>query len=109
MQERLLANSVVEVVNGREHWVWIGARNKDGYGVMNVWDRNLGKAVSKKAHRVSYETFCGPVPSDMDVDHDKSGCSIRHCINPSCLTLLTVVENRGPHWYGSQRKSRGKT
>lgn len=41
-------------------------------------------------HRVSFETFLGPIPSSMTVDHL---CFEKRCVNPDHLRLLTRAEN----------------
>jgi len=52
-------------------WLWIGARNSDGYGSF----RRNGK--TDKAPRVAWELAHGPIPSRMHVLH--------HCDNPPCV------------------------
>jgi hypothetical protein len=65
--------------------VWTGGiKGSSGYG--NVWDGE--KSVS--AHRLSYETFVGPIPDGMHIDHL---CRNRSCIKPSHLDVVTNAEN----------------
>jgi hypothetical protein len=73
-------------------WEWVGA--KDGfYGI--IW--RDGK--TKKAHRVSYECYHGPIPTGLHVLH---ACDNPSCINPDHLSVGTVKENM------AQRDSRGR-
>lgn len=82
MSERLLAR-VQHDANGC--WVWTGSLLADGYG--NLRDG----AKVKRAHRVSYETFVGPIPGGLEIDHL---CRNRSCINPDHLEPVTRAENQ---------------
>lgn len=70
-------------------WVWLGGR-RNSYGAIKV------KGKSKLAHRVSYETFVGPIPPGLTIDHL---CRQRLCINPKHLEPVTMAEN---HRRGAQ-------
>jgi hypothetical protein len=67
-------------------WAWIGYVSPDGYGY--VYDSITKR--TRGAHRVSYETFVGPVPDDLELDHL---CRVRHCVNPEHLEPVTTREN----------------
>jgi hypothetical protein len=84
LEERLLANSL----QVGDCWIWQGKRNGSGYGQLNVW--RGGKAVSLFAHRVSYEYYKGPIPSELEVDHK---CCNKLCVAPDHLRLLPKPEN----------------
>lgn len=64
-------------------WVWQMSRDRDGYG--HVW--HDGKA--RRAHRVSYEAFVGPV-GDFHVLHR---CDNPACTAPEHLCLGTHADN----------------
>ncbi len=64
---------------------WIGAKNADGYGVFG----------GSLAHRYSYETFVGPIPEGLTLDHL---CSNPPCINPHHLEPVTNEENVRRAW-----------
>ena len=53
-------------------WLWIGAKNRRGYGAFH-----LGTNLNKEAHRFAYETLIGDVPIGKELDH--------LCRNPSCI------------------------
>lgn len=90
MEERLIANTVVSTecaYNGAPCWEWIGKHIR-GYGQINVHE--AGRAVRKIAARVSYETFIGPIPDGMELDHL---CRNVSCIHPNHLEPVTGTEN----------------
>jgi hypothetical protein len=69
--------------------VWTGARNSRGYSLISV----AGKV--QLAHRVSYETFIGPIPAGLTIDHVATrGCVHKDCINPLHLEAVTDLENK---------------
>ena len=66
-------------------WVWIGATDsRSRYGRMIV----DGK--TRYTHRVSYETFVGPIPDGLQIDHL---CRNRACCNPEHLEPVTPLVN----------------
>lgn len=87
MEERLIANSVVNPATGC--WEWIGART-GLRGKINVWCVVLKRTVTKWAYRVSYETFIGPIPDGLELDHK---CRNTICIHPNHLEPVTRDEN----------------
>jgi hypothetical protein len=84
-------------------WSWIGSIDQHGYGKVRVAGKTLA------THRVAYETFVGPVPDGLVLDHmchnaDKGcpggpSCSHRRCLNPEHLEPATrsmnAVRGRG--------------
>ena len=80
---------------GRGHcWVWNGARNARGYGVIGIGGHD-GSTVL--VHRLLFESRFGAVPVGMDLDHV--------CRNPSCANPahLEVVDHRTNVLRGSLR------
>lgn len=69
-------------------WTWMGYIGSDGYARIQ-WYVD-GKKVSGLVHRVSYETFVGPIPAGLDLDHL---CRNRACCNPEHLEPVTHQEN----------------
>jgi hypothetical protein len=65
-------------------WIWTASITSEGYGQLGIGNRVL------RAHRVSYETFVGPIPEGMTVDHL---CRVRSCVKVEHLELVTVAEN----------------
>lgn len=56
-------------------WVWTGATNPDGYGVM--WTQ--GKTGRKMAHRLAWEFEQGPIEDDL--------LRLHRCDNPPCVRV----------------------
>ena len=96
-EKRFMAK-VVQAQNGC--WLWGGAIQSRGYGSFGYGLR--GRSVL--AHRFAYETFVGPIPEDLQIDHachsrdDKcpgGKCAHRLCVNPAHLELVTQLVNCG--------------
>lgn len=65
-------------------WLWTKKIDSYGYGtIQSKWKR-------KKAHRVAYEFYRGPIPEGMKIDHL---CRVRCCVNPWHLEPVTDKEN----------------
>src|ERR1041385_5143502 len=58
-------------------WLWAGARNHNGYGI-------VGKNV--RAHRMAYQMYVGAFPNHLLVCHK---CDTPACVNPAHLFLGT--------------------
>lgn len=65
-------------------WEWSGSKAKGGYG--RAYYR--GRAVM--IHRLTFETWWGPVPPGMEIDHL---CRNTSCANPLHLEAVTHREN----------------
>lgn len=85
--DRIRLSVDVDDVNGC--WVWRRGRDSHGYGTIHVQRKQVG------AHRVSYETFVGPIPEGLQLDHL---CRNRACVNPGHLEPVTsrINTNRSP-------------
>jgi hypothetical protein len=71
-------------------WLWIGNRDKRGYGHLCVRHSVTGEWVTGQAHRIAYQLYVGPIPEGMDVLHS---CDNPNCVWPSHLHLGTKSDN----------------
>jgi hypothetical protein len=81
VRERIAAGVVHD---DSDCWLWQGVTHETGYALINV------KNTTRRAHRVAYEAFVGPIPDGLTLDHL---CRVRHCVNPAHLEPVTMREN----------------
>lgn len=82
---------------GDECWMWTASLTSRGYGQVWIGGKN------RRAHRVIYELFNGPIPDGLDLDHlchnaDDScpggtSCPHRACVRPSHQEPATRAVN----------------
>lgn len=83
-------------------WLWTGAKNEKGYGVIGRGGRGSG---NEKAHRVSWMIHFGPIPDGLFVCHK---CDNPACVNPDHLFLGTNDDNV-QDMVSKNRNARGET
>jgi hypothetical protein len=66
-------------------FLWIGSRDKDGYGYFSSNKRTV------KAHRFSYARRHGSVPAGMSVGQS---CGAHECVNPDHLVAMSPEQVR---------------
>jgi len=69
-------------------WQMRGSHDKDGYAQFHR------RSNLKKAHRISYEWYKGPILNKLTIDHL---CKNKGCVNPDHLEAVTVEENGRRH------------
>jgi HNH endonuclease len=68
-----------------ECWIWLGAPARKGYGAVS-----MGRGKTMQVHRLSYQTFVGPIPEGALICHK---CNTPLCINPAHLYAGTQRDN----------------
>lgn len=89
--------SKVELIPFSGCWIWLGAVDKDGYGVIRGARHGVGW--TDKAHRLSFAYRVAPIPPGAHVLHR---CDTPACINPDHLYLGDPAQN------GADKKTRGR-
>jgi HNH endonuclease len=82
----------VDVGDPTACWPWVGAKDRDGYGLflIKATDEPDGQRICMHAQRFAWTLAKGPIPAGLDVLH--------HCDNPPCcndahLFLGTNLDN----------------
>ena len=79
----------VSLLTDEDCWLWIAAKDKDGYGKIRFTQRKHNP-VDFRAHRLSYLMFKGSLSDILVVAHS---CDNPPCINPNHLILKTSQAN----------------
>jgi len=82
-------------------WLWLGARQPFGYGVLNISRRGRVET----AHRLAWGLFRGTIPDAMHVLHR---CDNPPCCNPAHLFLGGPRDNRADMVAKGRDRGRGK-
>ncbi len=77
----VLRKRIVVTLTG--HWLWTGF-DENGYG------KHTFKRRTWRVHRLVYTLLVGPIPDDLDLDHD---CRVVICCNPAHCTPRPHAEN----------------
>lgn len=92
--------SRVDVGSEEDCWLWLRARDYDGYGNYKLHGKQA------RSHRVAYEIAHGSIPQGMVVMHT---CDNPSCCNPAHLRVGTTADNnRDRSLKGRGRPLRGE-
>lgn len=78
-------HKTVDKQGGNKCWIWLGSKDKDGYG--RFYTKLLN---TSRAHKVSYILHFGNVKNGMIICHT---CDIPSCVNPKHLYSGTPNDN----------------
>src|SRR5262245_4852943 len=76
-------------------WTWTGPLHENGYGLFTRYVAGFKRTdprrvLTRRAHRLSYEMFVGPIPRGLELDHL---CRNRACVRPDHLEPVTHKVN----------------
>lgn len=71
-------------------WLWTGAKNQHGYGVLSIPGAKANNFKKKYVHRLSWELLRGEIPDGLHLDHL---CRTPSFLNPWHLDPVTHAEN----------------
>lgn len=78
-----IKESFIEPIPVSGCWIWTGAANKDGYGVLQRGNK------TQLAHRYIYSMVVGPLADNLVLHR----CDTPSCVNPHHLFLGTANDN----------------
>lgn len=83
--DRVMAR--IEPVTESGCWIFMGALNEAGYGIVGKGVRGSG---NDRTHRIVWTHYNGDIPDGMFICHK---CDVPQCCNPSHLFLGTAKDN----------------
>lgn len=74
--------------------VWLGALDRDGYGIATVRDPARKRTITVRVHRLAFLLAYGGLDRDLTIDHVRTrGCEHKSCIEPPHLEQVSIKEN----------------
>ncbi len=85
MEDRILLWRERSETNDKGCWLWTGALDHQGYGLVYSVPGGGGKLRKRRLHIISFTYFSGKVPAGLELDHL---CRVRNCWNPDHLEAV---------------------
>jgi hypothetical protein len=103
LRDRIIANTVMsdDLFDGEPCWLWMGARNARGYGIVTMRVKGVRNPKRRLVHRLAIMLWHGL--EWHQIDNAMHLCNVKQCCNPKHLSNGTNSENQ-LYYHASKRR-----